>query len=144
MSWNAVAYPQYNVLAQYLCINHMITQGFFQSIHPSWLWLAPGAIEIFVLLVFHLPPCLPAVRPTLVLALGVWLQIFHTTKVIMIMSNLRNCCSNEDSSTATDMVFIFILNSVSSCVPLIITKEGLVSMNLHLHHTKTATCTCDI
>ena len=46
---------------------------------------------------------LPAGLPWDPLALGVWLQIFHTKKEIA--TNLWNCCSNEDISTVPQILF---------------------------------------
>ena len=51
-------------------------------------------------------------------------------------TNLRNYCSDKDSSTAPCMVFLFILP-----FPFTIT---LKPSSYLLCHTKTATCTCDI
>ena len=38
--------------------------------------------------------CLPSSLPQDPVALCLWLQIFHTTKVLTV--DLRNCCTNED------------------------------------------------
>ena len=57
-----------------------------------------------------------------------WLQIFHTTKVIA--SDLQNCCSDEDSSTAPWCFFS------SFSIFLFLPKRQKVLMNLWLCHTK--------
>ena len=55
----------------------------------------------------------------LVIYIGVWLQIFHMTKVIV--SDLRNCCSDEDSSTAP---WFFFSSLRHVCKQLFLCDEG--------------------
>ena len=90
---------------------------------------------------FRQTACSTACHKTRPLELGVWLQIFHTIKVIT--SDLQNCCSDEDLSTAPwsffssfviFLFFLYLLNDVRK-----ITKESVDQGVAHSTHYVTQT-----